>query len=160
MHIGKITLTFTNSIVLTGDVSFNPDTGLVLLPSTLLQAIDAVQQGECGPNAVMTVDGQRYKLTPDAHDGFAAEVVPGTGGRRSWPVRAAQSLKNPTNEQRQQMGRSAHALGISSAVGATGYAHTLGFRVWTFLEGAEVWGLFILAVLLFATGNILSENSK
>jgi len=159
MHIGKITLTFTNSIVLTGDVSFNPETGLVLLPSALLQAMDTVQEGECRPHAVMMVDGRYYRLTPDGRDGFAAEVVPGPE-RRSWTVRVIQSLKKPTNEQRQQMGRSTHALAVSAVVGAAGFAHSLGFGLWTLAQGAELWGLFVAAVVLFAIGNILSENSK
>src|ERR1700744_2990305 len=104
MVIGKITLTFTNRVVLTADVSFNPQTEIVSLPPHMTEAISFFQEGDCLPQIELSVDDRHFEVVRGSDGLYAARAKPAlpTRGFLSAGIR---SLARPTELQSQQMGR-------------------------------------------------------
>ena len=159
MVIAKITLTFTNHVVLTGDVSFNPATEVVSVPPHMTEAVAFFQEGECLPQIELAIGDKRFEVIKGSDGIYAARAIKPARNTNGLLAGFA-SLVRPTELQSQQMGRTAHALAVSALLGAIGVGRWNEPGPVTESIVIETCLLLTTFVLLLCTGNELMERSK
>jgi hypothetical protein len=160
MIIGRVTFSFTHGISISGNVSFNPHAAVARLPGTLHNLVAQAQDGECFPEVEMTADGKRYRLDEETNGLYHARIAEQPCRPiKTWRKRLIDGLTKPSLEQRQQMGKTVHALAVPCVTGATGLAYADHFD----LTGANILAVISLlfgTLTLLALGNLMLEGHR
>lgn len=150
----KVTFTSTAGEEINGQAQFEPMSGLVTLPSRLLELVQRAKAAGDGHALVAHEDGYRYPLQPVENGVYRLDRS--RRHRQGLLEQAWKAVTAPTKEQRQQSGRFAHTLSAAALIGASGYVGSSD--VWTLGALTDVLSLVGVGVVLFLVGAVLSKG--
>jgi hypothetical protein len=160
MIIGRITFSFTHGISISGNASFNPHASIAQVAGTLQDLVQRAQEGECFPEVEMTAEGKNYRLHEEANGLYHAKIAEQLyRPKKRWCIRLIEGMTRPSQAQREQMGRTMHAVAVPCITGAAGLAYADHFD----LTGANiltVTSLLLGTLALLAAGNVSLEKPQ
>lgn len=150
----KLTFTSATGEETHGQAQYEPMSGLVTLPSRLLDLVQRARAAGHGHVLVAHEDGHRYSL--QAVESGVYQLDRSRRHRQGLLEQAWKAVTAPTRDQRLQSGRFAHTLSAAALIGASGYVGSS--PAWTFGAVTDVLSLVGVGLVLFVVGAVLSKG--
>ncbi|MGF6768572.1 hypothetical protein P3T18_001042 [Paraburkholderia sp. GAS199] len=152
MEIIDIVVEYPSGMTISDRASYLRDAGQVY-PSERLQAvIREFSISEAPPAASAVIDGVTVEMDIRTDGNFSVGGPVGGENEDSLIGLLLQPLRNPTKDQRQQLGRFCHTLAAAAFLGAVGVWHST--QVWTLADVKLEASLVASFVLTFIQGMI------
>jgi hypothetical protein len=153
MLVIEIEIEYAGGIIVVDKATWNEETGDLHVSERLKQIVRTLDSTEARPSITATCYGQAIDIEPASDGDF--RIAPGqvvTRPPKGVIALFRQTVRQPSKEQRQQVGRYLHTLSAASAIGAIGFWHST--NNWNWQNALSEANLWIAAVIIFCMGII------